>query len=228
MLRSHSSKPQPLKIVVLGESQGKHYIRHPAVDSELLSRTVSHADETWQLSFMDVDLNGSLAPSYQSMIDSYLATAHGIILMYDMTLGYSFDSVIAEPYLHTWYCRNTVFTKDPATRRLIGTKKRFGCVLVGNKADLAKGDTATATRRHVHADTAAQWAASQGMRHFEITANARGDVDAVVTALVESILRARRMDARDAAAAADASKSCSPNKHDVPCIMSLLKRATKH
>ncbi len=75
-----------------------------------------------------------------------------------------------------------------------GMKKRFGCVVVGNKKDVVDDNEEL---REVKKEMAEQWAASQGFRHFEINSHKRGEVEDVVRALVDSVQRARRMDARD-------------------------------
>ncbi|USP77933.1 uncharacterized protein yc1106_05207 [Curvularia clavata] len=204
-------KPKPLKIVVLGQTwvgktcfidmflEGKHFINHSAVSPELKSRTISHAGDTWSLSFMDIDIYGSIAPFYYKVLNTYLTDADGIVLLYDITLDYSFSSLIDDYYLHAWTYRNLLFPNASQTNTPMTTKERFGCVLVGNKRDTIVGEDAA--KRQVCTEMAEQWAASQGMRHFEISANERAQVDDVVRALIDSILRARRMNEKDKAQA---------------------------
>ncbi|CAN9298997.1 unnamed protein product [Alternaria alternata] len=93
-----------------------------------------------------------------------------------------------------WQCRNTVFIKDGAEGRMQGLKKRFGCVVVGNKKDIIDRDEG---KRQVKKEMADQWASSQGFRHIEISSNERKEVEDAVQALVDSVQRARRMDAKD-------------------------------
>jgi predicted GTPase len=75
-----------------------------------------------------------------------------------------------------------------------GLKKRFGCVVVGNKKDIIDRDEG---KRQVKKEMADQWASSQGFRHIEISSNERKEVEDAVQALVDSVQRARRMDAKD-------------------------------
>lgn len=177
--------------------EGKHFIRHSAVSLEPKSRTISHAGDTWSLTFMDIDLYGSDSPSYFKVLNTYIANADGIILLYDITCESSFPSATDDSYLHAWAYRNPLFPNAPQTNTPMAIKERFGCVLVGNKRDTILGEDAS--KRQVCAEMAEQWAASQGMRHFEISANERAQVDDVVRALVDSILRARRMNDKDKA-----------------------------
>lgn len=61
-------------------------------------------------------------------------------------------------------------------------------VLVGNKRDVVEKEPG---KRRVDGDMAGQWAQSQGMRHVEVTANERGDVEAVVHVLLRDVVRAQ-------------------------------------
>lgn len=204
MLRS--KKSESLGIVVLGQSQvgkscfidmflqGTHFISHSAVSSTPLSRQISHLGTSFTLSFIDLDLTGPIAPSYRKIIDEYLRTADGIVLLYDITYNLSFTSVIHEFYVYAWTCRDDISPKEADGHV---AKKRFGCVLVGNKRDIIVGEDAA--KRQVDKNMAEQWASSQGSRHFEITANERSEVEEVVKTLMDSIARARRMDRRDKA-----------------------------
>jgi Ras-related protein Rab-39B len=109
----------------------------------------------------------------------------------------SFASVTHEFYVHAWTCRDDISAEEVNGH---ATKKRFGCVLVGNKRDAIIGENAS--KRQVDKNMAEQWASSQGSKHFEITSSERGEVEEVVKALVDSIARARRMDQRDKASEA--------------------------
>ncbi|KAF7677846.1 hypothetical protein GT037_004705 [Alternaria burnsii] len=209
MLRSKRPKePNPLKIIIFGEElvgktcfidmlqflEGKHFISHGPVDSEPLSRTISYANETWSFSFIDLNLNSDISPRYREVLNTYIASADGVVLLYDVTSLFSFDHLIQHTYLQIWQCRNTVFFKDGAEGRMQGLKKRFGCVVVGNKKDIIDRDEG---KRQVKKEMADQWASSQGFRHIEISSNERKEVEDAVQALVDSMQRARRMDARD-------------------------------
>ncbi|RYO27597.1 hypothetical protein AA0111_g7257 [Alternaria arborescens] len=209
MLRSKRPKePNPLKIIIFGEElvgktcfidmlqflEGKHFISHGPVDSEPLSRTISYANETWSFSFIDLNLNSDISPRYREVLHTYIASADGVVLLYDVTSLFSFDHLIQHTYLQIWQCRNTVFIKDGAEGRMQGLKKRFGCVVVGNKKDIIDRDEG---KRQVKKEMVDQWASSQGFRHIEISSNERKEVEDAVQALVDSVQRARRMDAKD-------------------------------
>ncbi|KAG9189443.1 hypothetical protein G6011_06311 [Alternaria panax] len=207
MLRTKKPKgPNPLKIVVVGEElvgktcfidmflEGKHFISHGSVDSEPPSRTITHAKETWSLSFIDLNLNSDISPRYREVLDAYVASADGVVLLYDVTSLSTFDHLIQHTYLQIWHCRNTVFIKNGTEGRMQEVKKRFGCVVVGNKNDIVDEDEG---KRQVRKEMADQWAASQGFRHIEVSSNERQEVEDSVRALVDSVQRARRMDARD-------------------------------
>lgn len=143
---------------------------------------------------MDIDLQGSISPSYRRVLNEYIGSADGVVLIYDITAQWSWDSLIKYTYPHIYHCRNTIFTKDGTEGRMQGVKKRFGCVVVGNKKDMVDED---GSKRQVKKDMVEQWAASQGFRHVEMSSNERGEVEDVIRTLVDSVQRARRMDARD-------------------------------
>ncbi|EUC45105.1 hypothetical protein COCMIDRAFT_5681 [Bipolaris oryzae ATCC 44560] len=220
MLRSKKSESH--RIVVLGQSEvgktcfvdmfleGRHFISHSAVSSTPSSRHISHSGTSFTLSPRDLDLTGPLSSGYLTIVDEYLRTADGIVLLYDITCKSSFASVTHEFYVHAWTCRDDIGAKEVGGHV---TKKRFGCVLVGNKRDVIVGEDAA--KRQVDKNMAEQWASSQGAKHFEITANERSEVEEVVKALVDSIARARRMDQRDKANGATNGRGS---------VMRLLKR----
>jgi GTPase SAR1 family protein len=143
---------------------------------------------------MDIDLQAGNAPRYRIILNEYIASADGVVLLYDITEKSSWHEVIDASYPRIYDCRNTIFTRDGTEGRMQGVKNRFGCVVVGNKRDLVDEDE---EKRKVGKEMAEQWAASQGFRHFEITSNERGEVEDVIRALVDSVQRARRMNARD-------------------------------
>ena len=175
-------------------------------------RTISHANQEWNMSLMDLGTTGQMSRKYRQVLDSYLASADGIIMLYDITdlLSYEnpvkceYENAIKDMYEDVLYCRNMVFTKQGTEGRMVGMKKRFGCVLVGSKRDLVDQDE---SKRKVKKELAEQYAASQGFRHFEISSMDRGETERVMEALIDSIQKARWMDARDAEeSTADAKK----------------------
>ncbi|CAN9429787.1 unnamed protein product [Alternaria alternata] len=220
MLRSKRPKePNPLKIIIFGEELvGKtcfiDMVRNPFVNilykhrffnvkitnsscssskastlSVMVPSTPNHFQEPSHL-----NLNSDISPRYREVLHTYVASADGVVLLYDVTSLFSFDHLIQHTYLQIWQCRNTVFIKDGAEGRMQGLKKRFGCVVVGNKKDTIDRDEG---KRQVKKEMANQWASSQGFRHIEISSNERKEVEDAVQALVDSVQRARRMDAKD-------------------------------
>ena len=130
------------------------------------------------------------------MIDSYIAAADGIVLLYDITSRHSFDRVTNRTYMHVWDARNTVSRKTGDQGKMEGLKKRFGCVVVGNKKDLVNVEDGE-KKREIDTEEAEQWAESQGFRGLEVSSNNREEVEEAVNLLVKSVKRARRMDNRD-------------------------------
>lgn len=183
---------------------GKQFVCYrPGEEDEMSRRTISHANQDWTLSLMDLCATGQMSSKYRQVLDAYLASADGVVLLYDLTDQRSYENpdscdyenAIKDMYEDLLYCRNTVFTKQGTEGRMVGMKKRFGCVLVGNKRDVVDQDEGS---RQVNKGMAEQFAASQGYRHFEITSLDRAEIERVVEALVDSIQKARWMDAKDA------------------------------
>jgi uncharacterized protein YchJ len=98
--------------------------------------------------------------------------------------------------MRVWDARNTVFRKTGDQGKMEGLKKRFGCVVVGNKKDLVNGEHGE-EKREIDKEEAEQWADSQGFRGLEVSSNNREEVEEAVNALVRSVERAKRMDNRD-------------------------------
>ncbi|CAN9337478.1 unnamed protein product [Alternaria alternata] len=200
MLRSKRPKePNPLKIIIFGEELvGKtcfiDMVRNPFVN-------ILYKHRFFNVKITNSSCNSSKASTLSVMVPSTpnhfqepSPSADGVVLLYDVTSLFSFDHLIQHTYLQIWQCRNTVFIKDGAEGRMQGLKKRFGCVVVGNKKDIIDRDEG---KRQVKKEMADQWASSQGFRHIEISSNERKEVEDAVQALVDSVQRARRMDAKD-------------------------------
>jgi GTPase SAR1 family protein len=139
---------------------------------------------------MDIDTTtptNVTGPEWRNFLEGYLAGADGVILMYDITSKSSYERVIRETFARVWCCRDEV-GED-------GMRKRFGCVVVGNKADLLAGDGEG--KREVDKQMAEEWAESQGFRACEVSSNSMEEVESVMGVLIDSVLKARRMDARD-------------------------------
>lgn len=120
-----------------------------------------------------------------------LANTDGLVLLYDVTSRESFDKVTNEAYTYVWMCRKSVLHTDVPCHT---GRQRFGCILVGNKADLVRLDP---SKREVSKEMAAQWAQSQGFKHYEVTSNDRGEVEDAVEGLVKSIRSMQRRDKHD-------------------------------
>lgn len=143
-----------------------------------------------------MDLNSSVLrdsdPNLSTdFFESCLARADGIVLLYDITSRQSFDDVTDEAYMYAWLCRCAEGAKG---EKYLTGRQRFGCVLVGNKADLVKAEP---ERRQVSKEMAEQWAESQGFRHFEVTSQSTNEVEDTVAAVIKSVKKSRRQDAED-------------------------------
>ncbi|KAL6705471.1 hypothetical protein ACN47E_006736 [Coniothyrium glycines] len=190
-------------IVVLGEAlvgktcfvdmflEGRHFILHDAFTSDSRSRTIAVDDQTWKTWLIDLSSSTIRDPDPNLNMDSFencLARADGVVLLYDVTSQQSFNHVTNEAYMYAWSCRKR--------EQYVTGRQRFGCVVVGNKTDLASADGAA---RQVSKEMAEEWAQSQGSRHLEVTSHSREEIQNAIAAVIRSVIKARRRDLRDMA-----------------------------
>lgn len=157
-----------------------YYFRTLEVDGE--SERIEPLDVNSAL-FREQDPNLNLG-TFEAM----LSRAAGVVLLYDITCKKSYENITSEGYLTVWCNRKAERAdgeKYPAGRQ------RVGCVLVGNKLDLA------GEKREVRSEVAAEWASMQGMRFYELDAYNREAIEEVMRDLVRSIKKAERRDEED-------------------------------
>lgn len=116
-----------------------------------------------------------------SYFTKYLSQALGVVLIYDVTNLASFQHITNEAYMYLAMCKSYMEGEQGG--------KRVECVLVGNKVDLVEGGNGE--RREVDGELAREWAESQGMEWFEVSAKTFVGVWESVHALVRSAERAK-------------------------------------
>lgn len=147
----------------------------------------------WTLAL--IDISSALIREQSETLDRFtfnmwVREAHGVVLLYDITSMSSFDRITNDGYVHV-ILRRCEDSLRPDGLIYPAGGPRFGCVLVGNKADLA------AERRQVPKELAQDWADSQGMQFFELNSSDEAAIEEVMKALMKSIARAERRDAED-------------------------------
>jgi hypothetical protein len=192
--KRHSDRLTPAQFI-----SNKHFTYHnPLSDSGAL-QSLNINDTTWTLNVLDI--NSTLLrdpdPSFDLiMFNRWLSQADGIVLLYDITSRGSFEHITTAAYLH-------LISQRPASHAEglnlpddipVGTPyseagRRFGCVLVGNKVDLANNG-----KREVGTELAEDWAQSQGIQSLELDAWDREKIDEAMTALVKSMVKNERRD----------------------------------
>ncbi|ORX94300.1 P-loop containing nucleoside triphosphate hydrolase protein [Clohesyomyces aquaticus] len=160
--------------------------------------------KTWRLTLIDLNATqlrleqeerGFVSAIYFKMLWS----ADGVVLLYDVTSKASYEHIVNEGYM-------TVLKRRRQTR---GGKafptgmQRFGCVLVGNKIDLAE------EKREVDRELAQEWADSMGIEFFELSALDNTAVNEAMSALVRSMVRAEARDNEDLGESPDKAKENS-------------------
>ena len=133
--------------------------------TDLSSTTLRTADATFNSSYFT----------------KYLSQALGVILIYDVTSLASFEHITKEAYMYLMVCKKYMGSE-------MG-RKHVECVLVGNKIDLVEGGM---EEREIDRDLAEEWASSQGVKHFEVSAKTVVGVRESVEALVRAAEKAKR------------------------------------
>ncbi|KAF2821505.1 P-loop containing nucleoside triphosphate hydrolase protein [Ophiobolus disseminans] len=112
-----------------------------------------------------------------------LSEAIGVVLIYDITSLESFEHITNGAYMYLWKCK--IYMGND-----VGGKS-CECILVGNKVDILEKEP---LRREVDREVAEQWAQSQGMKHFELTAREHNPVREAVYDLVRATQKAKERD----------------------------------
>ena len=164
---------------------------------DILSRKLDVEGAEWELGMMDLSSTpireehasqpgASLSSDF---IVAILSSRSGVVLLYDITSQHSFENITQFGYQHLILNRHR---RDPETQTPYPAgMQRFGCVLVGNKADLAS------EKREVDSEVAQEWADSQGIKFFEVSTRDRNAIEEAMRALVKSVIRAERRDKED-------------------------------
>ncbi|OSS48268.1 hypothetical protein B5807_07778 [Epicoccum nigrum] len=148
-------------------------------------------ERTTDLTLMD--LSTSFLKPEQSMhspewAETILADADGVVLLYDVTSSQSFDFITNQAYRYLWGCRR--FNDGRREGAEGGERDSFGCVLVGNKADLIIEDQAS---RAVPLNLANDWALTQGIRSIEVDSLARNGPESALRLLVKNIWKLEKL-----------------------------------
>ncbi|OAL55072.1 P-loop containing nucleoside triphosphate hydrolase protein, partial [Pyrenochaeta sp. DS3sAY3a] len=179
---------------------GKPFVRYDPTQHSS-TRTITLSNSTHNLSLTDLSStpiikNDIVFPT--SLFRNLPHNADGIVLLYDITDGATFDKLTTVVYQWLWTGRSpapgSISTQSRPSAPKPTAPRRFGCVLVGTKADVVSQDP---SKRQVSRGMAEQWAQSQGFRHFEVDTRDRTQVEGAVEGLVRSIGVMRRRDAMD-------------------------------
>ncbi|KAH7112136.1 P-loop containing nucleoside triphosphate hydrolase protein [Dendryphion nanum] len=164
-------------------------LHNPTENSRRQGITLGEVDYNLSLIDADASLLRDPDPNFHSMFFvKWLYRADGIILLYDITSKTSFDHIIDDGYLNLIMSRRTHDTEG--IPYMCGAQ-RFGCVLVGNKADLA------AEKREVSRELAQEWAQTHGIKSIELDTSQTGLINEAMTDLICSILHAEQRDVED-------------------------------
>ena len=146
---------------------------------------------TYALELLDVPSNPVQASdpfTNPVFTDVWLQKADGVVLIFDLTSKASFDQIVGDGHLRLCMTRRTHNSEEVP---YVCGGQRFGCVLVGMKADLA------VENRQVDRELAEEWAQSQGISYFELDATRSDLIEKATENLVLSIIEAERRDAQD-------------------------------
>ena len=144
-----------------------------------------------------MDLSTAFLKPEQSMhsanwAETILADADGVVLLYDVTSSQSFEFITAQAYRYLWGCRKSNSGRREGAEG--AERDTFGCVLVGNKADLTTEDQAS---RAVPLNYANDWALTQCIRSIEVDSLARDGPENALRLLVKNIWKLERLGMMD-------------------------------
>jgi hypothetical protein len=155
-----------------------------------------------RLEIMDVNSTMFHGPNDQGfnvgIFDMFLARATGVVLLYDITDLQSYVNITTRGYLHFYLSRKLVSVQPGLMEdglRYPCERRRFGCVLVGMKKDLAD-----AHGREVESEVAREWAESQGIGFWEVDKSDLEGIEEATRGLVVDIEKKERKDEEDAVA----------------------------
>jgi GTPase SAR1 family protein len=163
------------------DSIGMHEI---AVDGRCVKMTLMDLSTSF--------LKPENAAQHPEWAERMLREADGVVLLYDVTSTESFEYITRQACNFLWSCRRLgKETVDGATR---DGRQSFGCVLAGNKLDLAiaKPDT-----RAVGQSLAGEWAHTQGFRSIELDSLARSGPEQALKLLVKNIWKLEQLGLMD-------------------------------
>ena len=197
-----SSNPTIYNIIVFGEPSvgktcfidqayyGRSFVSYEP-DHMLPSHTMTVDGQASRLFLMD--LSTSFLKPEQRMHDnnwakSMLADSEGIVLLYDVTSLESFRYITDQAYKFLWDCRKLKFEDGEEADE--EEREKFGCVLVGNKADLVYTNKET---REVSQSLAEEWAQTQGIKNIEVDSLERNGPDNALELLVRNIRKIKRL-----------------------------------
>ncbi|KAF2686276.1 P-loop containing nucleoside triphosphate hydrolase protein [Lentithecium fluviatile CBS 122367] len=204
--------PTHRSIVVLGEAgvgktcfldmfvNGHHFIRHdgnwmfPSPGFASTQRQLTIDSNPYLITMLDLSLTPmrTQEEGFRSDIfEKQLLDSHGVVFLYDVTDKRSYDLITEHAYTLTYLSRRS---ETYAGKPWPSGRQRFGCVLVGNKADITAKHP---EKREVSKGKAGEWASMHGWKSYEVSCYVREELEEVVRGLVESSKKAERRDAED-------------------------------
>jgi GTPase SAR1 family protein len=170
---------------------GQHFNNYDPFGNDSWAKWIEVDGQRAALELMDLSsttLRSEERGLNRSIFTHMISEADGVVLLYDVTSRVSFEKITNEGYLQVLFNRKQ---KSRGIQHVSGMQ-RFGCILVGNKADLA------AEKRQVNKEEAEEWAESQGFEFFELTSNQQEAILEAMESLMRSISISERRDMEDA------------------------------
>jgi GTPase SAR1 family protein len=143
-----------------------------------------------------MDMNNTMVRSgnpdlSQEFLQPLFQNSGGFVLLFDVTSRASFDRITGDGYMRIFKNRRKTTEYGPSgIAAYPAGRQRFGCILVGNKADRE-------SEREVRRELAQWWADSQNMKYFELDTYKQFPINEAVAELVRSTRRAQRYDEED-------------------------------
>ncbi|KAJ4354866.1 hypothetical protein N0V95_003476 [Ascochyta clinopodiicola] len=159
-------------------------------DDSVLSHRIVVDDQASLLTLMDLStsfLKPEHGVQHIEWAEDMLAKAQGVVLLYDVTSLESFYYITDQAYKFLWRCRRLKSKDDDEADEECGD---FGCVLAGNKLDLALIEPES---REVSQGLAEEWAQTQRIRSVEMDSLERKGPEDALKLLVRNIRKTERL-----------------------------------
>ncbi|KAF2751092.1 P-loop containing nucleoside triphosphate hydrolase protein [Sporormia fimetaria CBS 119925] len=174
--------------------KGEHFARYDPTAFGENQRALDVDGERYELELVDFSTQERDSHYYRSLLRDTCRDSAGVVLLYSVTDKSSFQKITTSEYDRLVLSRKQNFDQGGTSFQKLrypypAGQQRFGCILVGSKADSPD------ILREVDEEEARSWATAHNMEHSEIDAHNRAQVESAIVELIRAIIREEQKDA---------------------------------